>query len=114
MMCLRTFTEKNLSSFESWEKWVEFVNSNWEYSKTESTIDDFIGKCEDWQLPSFHPYWKNEALKDILKYADKLEEWLNICRADNSQLKYYFNKTATIESVEQHIAKLRKKGGDRF
>lgn len=109
MICCRTFKKIYLTDFDSWEDWVIFVNENYKFSIEKSTTFDFLGKCKDSDLPSYHPYWTNEVKKYYKKELDRLWEKYIECYYDNSKIKYHFNITTRIEDIEKKIILYEKK-----
>jgi len=99
MICLKTFQRKHPKDFSRWEDWVSFDRENYNYSQTFSCPFDFIGKCKEWELPSYHPYWSNlvkqRIANDIVELKRKYEE----CIDNPEKIKFYFNKTTNINDV---------------
>lgn len=104
MMCLKTFKVKGKEDFNTWSEWVSFVNSN--YS---NYVNNFVGKCNSWDLPSSHPYWKNEAKNIIKEQINILEVNYEICKNNPDKIKYLYNKTTSLEDLEIRINKLKLK-----
>lgn len=109
MICVETFQQKTVSDFENWDAWVKFVNNNFRYAKTKSTIFDFYGKCKAINLPSFHPYWENEAKKISYKMLMETRKRYAECIKDQSKIKYYFNITTSIQDIVDKIKSYEEK-----
>jgi hypothetical protein len=109
MICLQTFKEKTNKDFNSWKEWVEFVNNNYKYAQTHSKAKDFKGKCNSWDLPSFHPYWDLVVRLQNRKTLFRTIELYNECALDSKKIKYYFNMSTTLHTIELKIKELKKK-----
>lgn len=105
MLDLQTFSHKQLKDFPSYKEWGDFIYNNFQYSKTYSVHDDWIGKCKESDLPSFHPHWRKVVCADRQISLDKKKKKLEECKTDVTKLKYYFNSSATIFSVEEDLKK---------
>lgn len=109
MMCLETFKNKGLSDFNSWNEWKLFINKNYKYSQEQSNVKDFKGKCKDIDLPSYHPYWNLISKLGLRKHLLRIVSYYNECLIDSNKIKYYFNETTSIKSIEKEIKNLRQK-----
>jgi hypothetical protein len=109
MMCLETFKNKGLSDFNSWNEWVLFINKNYKYSQNQSNVKDFKGKCKNIDLPSYHPYWNLMYKLGLRKHLLRIVIYYNECLIDSNKIKYYFNETTSIKSIEKEIKNLRQK-----
>jgi hypothetical protein len=108
MICLKTFEEKNLNSFNNdWNKWILFINENYKYSLKYSFSKDFKGKCNPIDLPYFHPYWILISKLRKRKYLFQIIKWYNECLIDKSKVKYYFNSSTNLVDIENKIEKLK-------
>lgn len=107
MLDLKTFNKIYAKDFPSWDSYVIALNENIKFASTNSTIDDFIGKCDISDLPSYHPYWSNEVKKGIVKRLNILEIQYKECVANPSKIKYYFNNTTSLEDINNKIKKLK-------
>ena len=109
MICLKTFETKTASDFPDWKAWIEFVNYNQEYARTKSEVFDFKGKCKNWELPSFHPYWAY-VVKQKLKTKIELHEHRLIeCKKDPGKIKYYYNSTTSLTDIVAKIEGCKQK-----
>lgn len=108
MLDIRTFVHRNFEDFNSSQEWGNFIYENFQHSKTHSTIDDWIGKCKESDLPSFHPHWRKVVCGKRQISLDKKKKQLEECKIDVGKLKYYFNSTATIDSVEKELEQEQK------
>jgi hypothetical protein len=77
-------------NFNLW-KWVVFYF--WYY----------VGRVRYCDLPSFHPYWKNEVKKDMRKKLDSIIIKYNECKNNPEKIKYYFNATTSLRDIEKRI-----------
>ena len=108
-MCLQTFKKKTSKDFNNWKEWVEFVNNNIKYAETYSKAKDFKGKCNSWDLPSFHPYWDLAVRLKNRKILFRTIGLYNECVLDSKKIKYYFNLSTSLHTIELKIKELKKK-----
>lgn len=109
MICLKTFENKTLNDFSSWNGWVNFVNDNNHHAIKFSTPFDYVGKCNEWELPSFHPYWSNKIKQNIAKDLISLMSIYEECKKDTSKIKYHFNLTTSVKDIEGMIKNKKDK-----
>ena len=107
MMCLKTFTEKYSKDFDNWNDYIYFVNENIRYAKTKSKVNDFKGKCEPHELPSYHPYWSLVVRLGYRKLLFKTIENYNKCEEDIEQLKYLYNHNTSLKNLRERIEKYK-------
>jgi hypothetical protein len=65
--------------------------------------------CKPIDLPSWHPYWKNEVKKDAFR---RLQEWkakYKACKENRNLIKYHFNNTTGLADIEKGIKELEIK-----
>lgn len=95
------------------EAWSEMLREAKSYCDSLKEIFEFRKfKIDPYQLPNFHPYWKNIVLMDSVREMRKMKEKLEECRRDNSLIKVYFSASTTIADIEQAIAGLEEKTKD--
>ena len=104
---IKTFIIKSKSDFNNCAGWIDFVNENINYSKTSSKVNDYIGKCDISELPSFHPHWSDIINKKRHINLKMLEDKFETCKKDESLIKVYFNKTTTLSNIEDMIKKIK-------
>lgn len=105
--CLKTFTWIELNS---WDEFVLFQKENYRWSLNNSTVNDWVGHIDDpTLLPSFHPYWTNEVKKIDLKELQRVEKLYEECKENPEMIKYHFNLSASIASIESRIQELKMK-----
>lgn len=110
MICLKTFENKTLQSFNNEsDMWINFVNENYKYSQEKSKYNDFKGKCEAFDLPSFHPYWELMIRLRNRKYLFEITKKYKECLLDKNKIKFFFNKDSNILDVEVKIKRLKQK-----
>jgi len=96
--------------------WCKMVNDNDAYCKNFNwwkwVVFYFwycIGRFKYIDLPSNHPYWKEQVRKDIkeklkvtlVKYTD--------CKKNPEKIKYHFNIFTSLKDVENTIAEYKQK-----
>lgn len=108
--CVRTFSEVNFSDVEAHKS---FLKENYEWCKSNSTVNDWQGKTETpTNLPSWHPYWVNQVKKQYLITLERIEKLYIECLEDHDKIKYHYNRSAGIETIERHIEELKQKTKD--
>ena len=109
MLCLKTFKSRSPKDFDTSSDYIDFVNENIKYSKEHSTVKDYIDKCKDSDLPSFHPYWKEQVKNSIRKNLETLLENIEQIEKDPSKMQYIYNKTTTLNMLYEKVRILRVK-----
>ena len=109
MLCLKTFKSRSPKDFDTYSDYVDFVNENIKYSKEHSTVEDYVGKCKDSDLPSFHPYWKEQVKNSMRKNLETLLENIEQIEKDPSKMQYIYNKTTTLNMLYEKVRILRVK-----
>jgi hypothetical protein len=84
------------------------VNASYRYCQTITDVFEFIGKCRHIDLPSFHPYWKNEVKRQDYKTLQRVKAMYEECKADTKKIAYYFNATASLIDIESKIRHYEK------
>lgn len=107
MICLKTFKNKVASDYKYWKSWVNFVNRNYNYAKEKSTVNDFVGKCKESELPSYHPYWTDKTYNSKIELIKILESHISIFKVDDSKIKILYNKSTTIKDLESKLIKMK-------
>lgn len=64
-----------------------------------------FGRMKYCNLPSFHPYWKNERKKVAKKQLNQMIIKYNECKKNPEKIKYYFNSSATLDSIKENVKK---------
>ena len=109
MLCLKTFKSKSSKDFNTYSEYVDFVNENIKYSKEYSTVNDYIGKCKVSDLPSFHPYWKEQVKNSMRKNLKTLLENIEQIEKNPSKMQYIYNKTTTLNMLYEKVKNLKTK-----
>jgi hypothetical protein len=104
---------------DNWENHVRTVNAEYDYCKSLSISkwDEFKGKCDEVDLPSFHPYWRvKNMLDDAMVYFEikaKYEKGIH----NEKLIKIHFDQMITRKQIkdilvlkEDSINKLIKLG----
>ena len=96
--------------------WCKMVNDNYEYCKNWNTTKEFqfkialfLGLVKPIDLPSFHPYWKEQIKQRLELDLKKLMSIFESCKQDNSKIKILFNSTTSIKDIELKIKELKLK-----
>lgn len=79
------YKELNNSNKSKWvDEWNVMVNKAHAYCESLKNVYEFIGKCADSDLPSFHPYWKIQSkintislLQTTLESASKTKGFID-------------------------------------
>jgi hypothetical protein len=66
-------------------------------------------KLEYTDLPSFHPYWKEQVKKDVRVILNKTIKLYKICEKDPKQIKYHFNNTTSLNDLKNRITEYKEK-----
>ena len=109
MLCLKTFKSKSPEDFNTYSDYIDFVNENIKYSKEHSTVKDYVDKCKDSDLPSFHPYWKEQVKISMCKNLETLLENIEQIEKDPSKMQYIYNKTTTLNMLYEKVKNLKTK-----
>lgn len=105
------YKEFNRTNKHEWplDDWFKMMKDAHAYCKEITYIYDFEGKCRDSDLPSFHPYWKFETLKDTIKLIHGIRRQINEA---NLYIKnggsHVFNAIAMNDRSRKTIANLLK------
>jgi hypothetical protein len=109
----KDYKELFLKDFGSFQDWQEALNVDWRYCQTIKDIDEYTPYCESWQLPSWHPYWKREVLKDIPLLIEAAKAQINSARSyiesTNGTGKYVSNAESNIVNLEFKIKEYKEK-----
>jgi hypothetical protein len=108
MICVKTFKKLSRKDFDTWQDWLDFVTENIRYCREESTINDFEGKCKDSDLPSEHPYWKQQIRNQWYETMLRHIKNLNQCIKDPNKIKFLYNSNTTLTTIKEKISKCKK------
>lgn len=109
MICLKTFVIKCKKDFDNIKDWCIFVNENYKYGNTTSTVWDWKHKCKESDLPSYHPYWSMLVWKDTKSRLKWIEDRYEECVKDHNKIKYYFNSSKKLSQIEDDIKNYKNK-----
>jgi len=56
-------------------------------------------------LPSNHPYWFIEVMKDNGKKYNKIKLLYEECKIDPDKIKYHFNSSTSLNNIEEKLKK---------
>ena len=91
------------------ENWCKMVNKAFEYCKTIIDINDFEGRCNDYDLPYNHPYWgakvKESDTNHIANIKGQISEIEKLI-IHNHNHKYIGNMHASIKRMELLLKQL--------
>ncbi len=114
VMCHLDYKNFHIENKELWvtsddwnSDWCKMVNDNQSYCKALpiEKYKEFEGKCDEVNLPSFHPYWKVQImLSDKKNYSELIEKY-NECKEDNSKIKFLFNSSTQLSDIEIRVRK---------
>lgn len=106
----KNYKEIKLKDCKSWNEWCELIRVDQKYCSKFNQIKWFwfhvwylLGRFNPNNLSSWHPHWKLMVLEDVNKSLIELKEKYEICLNDSEKIKYLFNSTTTLESIEQMI-----------
>lgn len=90
--------------------WVKMVNDNRLYCSkmnffkwVELYFWVFFGRVKFCDLPSFHEYWSLQVRRDYKKKLIILISKYELCKKDQSQIKYLFNSNTSLNDIEKKI-----------
>ena len=87
------------------EDWCKMVNDAYKYCQELEDYMEFEGKCNYWDLPSFHPYWRVQTILDDEKTLARHLRNYEKCLEEPENVIYLYNASMTFEKLENMIIK---------
>ena len=109
MMSLKTFKNKVKADFKTWDEWVLFVNENEKYAREHSKVNDYIGKCETHELPSYHPYWRFQTISKMEDNIITIKRNIESIKKNPSMMRYIYNRSTRLEDLYKKIKDIENK-----
>lgn len=113
IFCQYNYKEFNNSNkHEHPTTWNKMVDGNTVYCErfnilkwTKFWFYIYTGKIKLHEIPSCHPYFKYVVQKRMLNNLVLLYNTYFECKKDTTKIKYYFNSSTTINTIEAKIKK---------
>lgn len=86
--------------------WREMVALSVEYCRNLKNVFEFVRKCKDSDLPSFHPYWKYISMKNTMQSIDQAIKDIETYKSllvYNPDHPHYNNIWSSIKRTEVHL-----------